>query len=233
MLNVANPPRIPKGRDKPFTVQVGEEFMEDRWLQWAKQLEAIASTGMHFSVQPYDRERYEQVSTIARQMLAAIGQVPITRINDLVPDFAQGYATPQVDVRGAVFSGDRILLVRERSDGLWTLPGGYADVGLSAAENIEKEVNEEANLSVKASRLYALRHKAKHRYKPDTRDFYKFFFFCEQIDDRLPGPGPETLAAEFFSLEKVPALSRGRVILADIEAAFLHRNDPLCVTLFD
>ena len=71
--------------------------MEDRWLQWAKQLEAIASTGMHFSVQPYDRERYEQGSTIARQVLAAIGQVPITRINDLVPDFAQEQTNKQTN----------------------------------------------------------------------------------------------------------------------------------------
>src|SRR3546814_6401030 len=76
-------------------------------------------------------------------MLSALGNVPIERISDLVPDFARGYATPKVDVRGALVEEDMILLVREECDGLWTLPGGFADVGLSPARNIEKEMRKE------------------------------------------------------------------------------------------
>ena len=207
--------------------------MEDQWLTWAKRLQAIASTGLHFSKDDYDKERYAEVQEIAQTMLALLGQVPVARIQELVPDFATGYATPQVDVRGAVFDGDRVLLVQERTDGLWTLPGGYADVGLSAAENVEKEISEEANLTVKARQLYAVKHKAKHAYRPDTRDFYKFFFLCEQIDAVAPLPGAETSAAEFFSLEQLPALSMGRVIQADIASAFSYRADPMRFTAFD
>ncbi len=207
--------------------------MEDRWLNWAKRLQAIASTGVHFGQHEYDRERYEEVAAIAQQMLAALGQVPIKAITNLVPDFAQGYATPKIDVRGAVFCDKRILLVRERTDGLWTLPGGYADVGLSAAENVEKEILEEASLTVKAANLYAVRHKAKHQYKPDTRDFYKFFFICERLDAREPEPGFETLDADFFALEELPPLSEGRVIAGDIATAFEHWRDPGRETVFD
>lgn len=207
--------------------------MEDLWLTWAKRLQAIASTGLHFAQHEYDSERYTEVAQIAQQMLVELGQIPLSRIKDLVPDFADGYATPKIDVRGAVFSGDRILLVRERTDRLWTLPGGYADVGLSAAENVEKEIREEANLEVKARQIYSVRHKAKHAYAPDTRDFYKMFFLCEQMDDAQPTAGAETMGADYFALAALPELSQGRVIHEDIVAAFTHRDDPRRFTAFD
>lgn len=114
-------------------------------------------------------------------MLAKLGNVPIRRIEELVSGFARGYATPRVDVRGAVVDGDRILLVREKSDGLWALPGGFADVGLSAAQNVEKEILEEAGLKVSACRLYGVRHKASASYPPDVRDFHKMFFLCKAL----------------------------------------------------
>src|SRR3546814_9988091 len=101
-------------------------------------------------------------------MLSALGNVPIERISDLVPDFARGYATPKVDVRGALVEEDMILLVREECDGLWTLPGGFADVGLSPARNIEKEMRKEAGLKVSARRLFGVRHKASSSY-PDRK----------------------------------------------------------------
>jgi hypothetical protein len=119
--------------------------MEDQWLTWAKRLQAIASTGLHFGASDFDKERYQDIHDIANKMLATLGQVPIRTILDLVPDTAEGYATPKVDVRGAVFKADKILLVKEKLDGLWTLPGGYADVCISPSENVEKEIQEEAS----------------------------------------------------------------------------------------
>ena len=207
--------------------------MEPQWLAHAKRLNAIASTGLHFSRDPFDRERYEDVAQIANEMLAALGNVPIMRIEGLVSDFARGYATPKVDVRGALVEDDTILLVREQSDGLWTLPGGYADVGLSAARNVEKEVLEEAGLIVSAQRLYAVRYKAGAGYTPDVRDFYKLFFLCHRRD-RLPArPGSETVEARFFARDALPALSRGRTIEADIEAAFAFAGDAARPAIFD
>ena len=207
--------------------------MEDQWLSWAKRIEALASTGLHFGTSDFDQERYAELALIARQMLADLGRVPLSQLKDLEVQQGQGCATPQVDVRGAVFAGDQILLVQERGDKLWTLPGGYADVGLSAAENVVKEISEEAGLTVRADHLYAVRHKAKHAYRPDTRDFYKFFFICTPLDQAVPVAGLETLDAAFFDLEALPPLSSGRVILRDIVAAFEQRRANPRTTLFD
>lgn len=199
--------------------------MEPIWITYAKRLQAIASTGLHFAADEFDRERYREVAEIANAMLAEIGNVPIERIRGLVSDFARGYATPKVDVRGAVIEDGTILLVRERSDGLWTLPGGFADVGRSAAENVRKEIFEEAGIDVRVSRLYGVRHKAKRPYDPDARDFYKMFFLCDRIDHASPKSGFETSEVGFFPLCSLPPLSRGRIIEHDIEAAFAFAQD--------
>jgi ADP-ribose pyrophosphatase YjhB (NUDIX family) len=207
--------------------------MEDQWLTYAKRLQAIASTGLNFCRDEFDRERFAEVAEIANEMLASIGSVPIERIPGLVSDFAKGYATPKVDVRGAVIEEDHVLLVRERSDGRWTLPGGFADVGLSAAQNVEKEIREEAGLTVAARHLYGVRHKAKAPYEPDARDFYKMFFLCERADTASPAAGAETSDARFFRSDRLPELSRGRVLESDIEAAFAFRRGDVRATIFD
>lgn len=207
--------------------------MEPIWLSHAKRLQALASTGLHFARDEFDRERYAEVGEIANAMLADLGNVPLERIAGLVSDFAQGYATPKVDVRGAVVDGDSILLVRERSDGLWTMPGGFADVGRSAARNVEKEIWEEAGLRVTARRLYGVRHKAKKPYEPDARDFYKLFFLCERIDRAEPAAGVETSEARFFPRRALPELSRARVIEDDIDAAFACANGAGQAAFFD
>ena len=215
--------------------------MQELWLDIARRLRAIASTGQHFAASEYDRERYDEIHDIALQMLSQLGDVPVETIVSLIPESGTGYETPRVDVRGAVFRDDKILLVREKLDGLWTLPGGYADVGLSPAENTEKEVLEEANLNVKATKLIAVVHKAKHAYKPDVSDFYKFYFLCEQQPTNAgeptifsePKAGMETMDATFFNLDELPPLSEGRTIEKHIRMAYLHAKDSSLPTEFD
>ena len=208
--------------------------MENQWLAWVKRLHAIASSGIFFGHHEYDKERYREVAAIAEAMLADLGQVPLARIQELFPEYGRGYATPQIDVRAAVFKDDAILLVQEKSDGLWTLPGGYADVGLSAAENTVKEVREEAGIVVDATKLIAVRHKAKHAFRPDSRDFYKFYFECDmQPADQKLVCGYETQAAQFFTRENIPDLSQGRTIAADIDLAYRHYLDPGQLPTFD
>jgi hydrolase of X-linked nucleoside diphosphate len=90
--------------------------MEDQWLTWAKRLQAIASTGLHFSRDDFGRERYREVATIAQSMLASLGNIPIKRIEGLISDFAKGYATPKIDVRGAIIEDGKVLLVRDPGD---------------------------------------------------------------------------------------------------------------------
>lgn len=207
--------------------------MENQWLAYAKRLQAIASTALHFCENEFDRERFEEIAEIANGMLAQLADVPVERITGLVPDFATSYATPKVEVRGAVIENGKILLVRERSDGFWTMPGGYADIGLSAAENIIKEIREEAGLNVSVQRLYSVRHKAKGSYMSDTRDFYKLYFLCERNDESLPTAGLETSEVGFFDPADLPELSRGRVIESDIVEAFAFHDGTRTHTIFD
>src|SRR5215471_518971 len=194
--------------------------MEDQWLKWAKRLQAIASTGLHFSKDDFDRERYREVATIAHSMLASLGNIPIKRIEGLLSDFAKGYATPKIDVRGAVIEDRKVLLVRDKSDGLWALARGFEDVGLSATENVIKEIREEAGIRASVTGLYAVRHKAKQVYEPDIRDFYKMFFLCRRIGAGPLKPGSGIIDAAFFTRDRLPELSKGRVIEGDIQAAF-------------
>ncbi|MGL5999276.1 MAG: NUDIX hydrolase [Pseudomonas proteolytica] len=207
--------------------------MESTWLAQAKRLQALASTGLHFCTDDFERERLEEIAHIAHSMLAQLGQVPLERITGLVSDFAQRYSTPMIDVRGALIEDERILLVREATDGCWALPGGYADIGLSAAENIVKELREEAGLSVTARTLYSVTHKAKGLYRPDVRDFYKLYFLCERTDQAVPTAGFETTDVGFFRLDDLPPLSRGRTIESDLEAAFAFHRGEITQTLFD
>ncbi|AUM12423.1 NUDIX hydrolase [Ketobacter alkanivorans] len=194
--------------------------MESPWLAIAKRLQALAVTGQQFTRDQYELERYSEIESLSNQMLALLGNAPIAVVETLFASGETGYVTPKVEVRGAILRGDRILLVQEKEDGLWAMPGGYADVGLSPAENVEKEVWEEAGMKVKACHLYALRHKARGDYPPDPRDFYKLHFICQCQDTEVPSPGLETHAAEFFPLHSLPPLSLGKVLPEDVQAAF-------------
>src|SRR5215469_9502006 len=130
---------------------------EPDWLTWTRELQAIAQTGLAFVRDPYDRERYEMLRIVASKMMAAQTATSAERIEALF-EKETGYATPKVDVRGAVFNDhERLLLVRELVDGgRWTLPGGWADVNLTAAENVVKEVREESGLEVRVRKLAAV-----------------------------------------------------------------------------
>src|SRR5277367_2227274 len=119
---------------------------EPEWLGWARALQALAQTGLHYAKDRFDIERYEQARAIAAAMMAAGADQPAPRILELFRQDA-GYATPKVAVRGAVFRDDRVLLVRERNDDRWSLPGGWADVNLSPAECVEREIQEESGFT--------------------------------------------------------------------------------------
>jgi ADP-ribose pyrophosphatase YjhB (NUDIX family) len=145
----------------------------------------------------------------------------------------EGYSTPRVDVRGAVVENGKVLLVREKADGRWTFPGGYADIGLSVAANVIKEIREEAGVDCEVVRLMGIRHKAAHAYKPDIRDFYKVFLLCRLSPDQVLRPGIETTDAAFFSPDSLPPLSTGRTIEKDIHAAILYHTQAHTPTFFD
>jgi ADP-ribose pyrophosphatase YjhB (NUDIX family) len=199
--------------------------MENAWLTYAKRLQALASAGVAYTTNPYDLDRFQQIDQIASEMLAQLFTVPIERIGELAPD-KKVYPTPKVDVRGAVIQNGQILLVREKVNGRWTLPGGFAEIGFSAAENVVKEIREEACIEVVARQLYSVRHKAKGPFEPDVRDFYKMYFLCERTGSETPQPGPETTGAAFFSLDALPELCRDRIAEEDLARAFEFDREP-------
>ncbi len=204
-------------------------------LAWARSLQALAQTGLTYARDPYDIERYEALRRIAAEMATGEGHEAETAAWE--EGFARetGYATPKVDVRGVVFDGTgKILLVRERSDGKWTLPGGWADVGVSPAENVEREIFEEAGFQARATRLLAVYDRNRHGHPPMLQHVYKLFFLCEITGGEAAAGGTtETDGVGFFAQGEIPPLSTGRVTAAQLHRFFEHRARPDLPTDFD
>lgn len=206
--------------------------MEPKWLDWAKRLAAISQSGLAYSDNNYEIERYQAIRDIAAEMMAAGGDMEKAGFIELFSREA-GYATPKVDVRGAAFRDDTILLVKESVDGLWTLPGGWADVGDSPSEAVEREVIEESGFEVRTVKLCAVYDRNKHPHKPSFPfHLYKMFFLCEIIGGQ-PKTSPETEAVEFFAEDQIPPLSQGRVLPQQIKRMFQYYRDPSLPTDFD
>jgi len=207
--------------------------MDVTWLTWAQKLQAIAQNGLTYSTNPFDIDRFQQVQQVAAEIMAAhTGLEPAS----LVELFQQekGYATPKLDARGAVFQDDKILLVKERFDGLWTLPGGFVDVGEPPSLAVEREIWEESGYKTRALKLLALydRNHPRHSHPPFEHHLYKLFFLCELIDGS-PTPSIETEAVDFFAEDEIPALSLSRVVPSQISRLFEHYRNPDWATDFD
>ena len=209
--------------------------VDPMWLRWARELQAIAQTGLAFTADPYDRERYEAIRSLAARIMAEHSSADAAAIEDLFAG-QTGYATPKVDVRGAVFRGDgHILLVREVADaGRWTLPGGWADVNQSPSESVIREVREESGVEVTVRKLAAVYDRDRHPHLPRLPfHVFKLFFLCD-IAGGAPAPGLETSEVGFFARDAVPPdLSIGRVLRDQIERMFEHAAAPELPTDFD
>ena len=203
--------------------------MEPKWLNWAKRLQALSQNGLTYAKDPFDRERYEQIRHIAAEMLAEKADAKTKDVLDLFSR-EKDYATPKVDVRGVVFRDGRILLVKERSDGRWALPGGWADVGESPSESVEREVWEESGFQVNAKRLAAVYDRSKHPHKPLMHyHIYKLFFLCE-ITGGQATTSSETEQVEFFEEGDLPELSITKVLPEQIAKMFkYHRREEMPV----
>ena len=207
--------------------------MNPQWLTWVQQLQAIAQNGLTYSENVFDSERYEQLRVVAAEILAAHTAVDSATVRELFQREG-GYATPKVDVRGVVFRDNKILLVKERSDGGWTLPGGWADIGDSPAIAVVREVEEEAGFQTTATKLLALydRSHPRHSHPPHLYHIYKLFFRCEILGG-LAKPSSETEAVDFFGRDAIPPLSLTRIVPSQIERLFAHHDNPTLPTDFD
>ena len=201
------------------------------WNSVAQRIQAIAQTGLTYATSPYDVERYSELSAIAASMSAGPEPERITLATELFAA-SHGYATPKVDVRAAVFQNNRLLLVREREDGRWTLPGGWAEVGQSAAESVEREVREESGYIVRAVKLLACWDRNKHPHPPIPFHAYKLVFRCELLGGS-PGATLETTEVGFFEEDQIPELSLTRTLPEQIRFVFQCLRDANAPTAFD
>ena len=201
------------------------------WLRWGRTIQALAQAGLTYADSPFDRERYARLEALAAEIFAAhTGETPatVTQWFNVQP----GYATPKVDVRAACFRDGRILMVRERSDGGWCLPGGWADVGDRPAAAAEREVHEEAGFECATRKVIGVFDANRSGEPLSAFHAFKIIFACD-ITGGQPQPDHEILEVAFFARDALPTLSANRTTPAQLAECFAHLDDPERRTAFD
>lgn len=202
------------------------------WLTWAQRIQAIAQAGLTYSKDPYDLQRFTQLRELVVEIMAGYTTVPHETLSATL-NAEKGYLTPKVDVRAVVFdAGGKLLLVRERGEGLWSLPGGWADVGDSPGEVAAREAAEESGYQVQPVKMLAVLDRARHGHPPLIWYVYKLFIRCILVS----GSSRESLETDgvgFFSRDALPPLSLDRVTHSQIQRMFDHYDDPTLPTDFD
>ncbi|NUU60612.1 NUDIX hydrolase [Paenibacillus agri] len=205
--------------------------MEPKWLSWAKEIQAIAQTGLAYAKDVYDIERYQALRELSVDILAQYSFESKEKIR-LAFAGEEGYCTPKVDIRGVVFREDKILLVREKLDGKWALPGGWADIAFSPSEVVVKEIAEEAGFQTEAVRLLAVLDKKFHQHPPEPYHIYKLFILC-RITGGEAAVGVETSGVAFFGADELPELSEERNTEAQLQTMFEYLHNPDKAVILD
>lgn len=201
-----------------------------KWLDWAREIFSLSQSGITYSGNQYDIDRYKRLQEISAEIIAGHSEIPKQGALDSF-SMQAGYITPKVDVRGAVVQDGRILLIQERADGRWAMPGGWADLGNAPASVAEREVWEESGFRVKAEKVVAVID--ANRIEP--MEFYhafKIIFLCRLLDGE-PRTSYETLAVDFFDPDDLPPLSRFRTNESMLREVLAHVADPGRPTAFD
>ncbi|MCI8485000.1 MAG: NUDIX hydrolase [Lachnospiraceae bacterium] len=176
----------------------------EKWLQWAVELQGIAQTGLYYTEGKFDVERYERIREIAAEMISYKTEIPKEKVEGLFCSEI-GYQTPKLDTRAAIFKEDKILLVEE-TNGTWSLPGGWVDVNVSVKENTIKEVKEEAGLDVTADLVIAVQDREKHNLPIYAYKICKVFVLCSLVGGQFE-ENSETVGSGYFSLDELPPLA--------------------------
>ena len=200
------------------------------WLNWAVELQSLAQAGLYYSRDPYDLERFRRIREISAEIVSRQAQIPKEQVIDLFCG-ETGYQTPKLDSRAAVFRDGKILLVQE-SSGLWALPGGWVDAGLSVKENVVKEVWEEAGLHVTAERMIAVQDRDKHNFPVSAYKICKILVLCTAHGGSFR-KNPETIASGYFSRGALPPLAGEKTNEEQVEMCFDAYADPDWSVLFD
>jgi ADP-ribose pyrophosphatase YjhB (NUDIX family) len=201
------------------------------WLDWAREIQAMSQTGLTYSQNDYDTQRYHRLLEIAAEIVQAHTGQPAEpwRQNFLAQP---GYATPKVDVRGAVIRDGKILLVQERADNGWAMPGGWADVGETPTEMVAREVWEESGFKVTARKVIGVYDANRGGRPMEFYHAYKIIFLCD-ITGGAARPSNETLAVDFFSFDHLPTLSSQRTNERHLAEVLAHLRDEQRPAAFD
>ena len=201
-----------------------------KWMDWAREIFSLSQSGLTYSGNEYDIERYKRLQEITAEIIA--NQSDIEKESVLESFSMQaGYITPKVDVRGAVVREGKILLIQEQADGKWAMPGGWADLGNSPASVAEREVWEESGFRVKAEKVVAVLD--ANRIEPfEFYHAYKIIFLCKLLEGE-PRTSHETLAVDFFAPDHLPPLSTYRTDETMLQEVFAHIENPDRSTMFD
>ena len=203
----------------------------DRWLQWAIELQSLAQAGLTYGKDVYDLERYTRIREISAEILSHMSDLPVKTVKDLFCN-ETGYQTPKLDTRAAVFQDGKILLVRE-NNGKWSLPGGWCDVNISVAENTVKEVKEEAGLDVKPLSIIAIQDRAKHNLPVYAYGICKVFVLCSLIGGSFQ-ENIETTCFDYFTEDNLPELAAEKNNEEQIKMCFeAYRTGDQWKTIFD
>lgn len=199
--------------------------MDNFIFEKIKRIQALAETGLEFNENSYDRERYTELHEISLQILSQMTDNPVEKIAAVISD-KNGYKTPKVDVRAVVFNEkNQILLIQEKADNCWAMPGGWADVGYSPAEVAVKECFEEAGLKVETVKLLAVLDKQKQKMPPAFEYVYKIFLLCRKLNNNI-SVGTETIDVGWFDENNLPPLSTPRNTIDQIKMMFqFHRGE--------
>ena len=189
----------------------------EKWLQWAVELQSIAQAGLFYGKDPFDRERYQRIRDIAAEMISFKTEIPLEKVKDLFC-CEQGYQTPKLDTRAAIFKEDKILLVREKN-GTWSLPGGWVDVNVSVRENVIKEVKEEAGLDVRPELVIAVQDREKHNLPVYAYKVCKIFVLCSACGGEFQ-ENIETTESRYFGRDELPRLAEEKNNKEQIEMCF-------------
>jgi ADP-ribose pyrophosphatase YjhB (NUDIX family) len=201
-------------------------------MEWAQQIQAAAQSGLAYTQNPFDKERFLELEKLAAEMMAQATGAHVDEVQSVF-EAQSGYATPKIDVRGVVFKGKKLLFVRELLDGgKWTLPGGWVDINEPPSLAVEREVREEAGMIVKARKIAAVFDRNLHGHPPYPFHTYKLFILCNLIAEATPDP-LETADPTFFASDQIPELSTLRVTEEEIECMFTHLAEPNRPTDFD
>lgn len=205
-------------------------FMNEPWIDWARELQFLAQAGLAYSKDPYDVERFQRIREIAAEMVSHQTDIPLSKVTELFC-CEKGFQTPKLETRAAVFQGGKILLVQE-NNGLWSLPGGWVDVDQSIRDNTEKEVREEAGLAVMAERIIALQDRNRHNTPAFLNGICKVFVLCQLVGGEFQA-NLETVASGWFDQDSLPPLCEDKTTAEQIAMCYRAAKDECWQPEFD